>query len=449
MLRIITSVEEARATLLRRAPLDESDVPPAVAARIAELFGGPLTPEEAVRRIVRDVRARGDAALRDWSLRLDGVAPDPLEVPRAEMQRAYQSVRPEVADALRLAAERIRAFHAKQVRHSWIEFEGGTALGQLVRPLARVGLYAPGGRAAYPSTVLMTAVPARVAGVGEVVLATPPARDGAVSPAVLVAADIAGVDRVFRMGGAQAIAALAYGTASVPRVDKLFGPGNIFVTLAKREVFGVVGIDQLAGPSEALLLADKSADADTLAAELLTQAEHDPQATALLLTDSRAQAEAVDAAVERQLAALPRRAIIAEALERQGGVVVVPDLAVGMALANEFAPEHFCLFVADPWALLGQVRNAGAVFVGAQSPHVMGDYVAGPSHVLPTGGAARFASPLHVGDFVKLSSVLAVGPADVARLGPAAMAIGGAEGLDAHVAAIARRLAPSSAQTDG
>ncbi|MBI2323113.1 MAG: histidinol dehydrogenase, partial [Chloroflexi bacterium] len=349
----------------------------------------------------------------------------------------------------RLAAERIRAFHAKQVRHSWIEFEGGTALGQLVRPLARVGLYAPGGRAAYPSTVLMTAVPARVAGVGEVVLATPPARDGAVSPAVLVAADIAGVDRVFRMGGAQAIAALAYGTASVPRVDKLFGPGNIFVTLAKREVFGVVGIDQLAGPSEALLLADKSADADTLAAELLTQAEHDPQATALLLTDSRAQAEAVDAAVERQLAALPRRAIIAEALERQGGVVVVPDLAVGMALANEFAPEHFCLFVADPWALLGQVRNAGAVFVGAQSPHVMGDYVAGPSHVLPTGGAARFASPLHVGDFVKLSSVLAVGPADVARLGPAAMAIGGAEGLDAHVAAIARRLAPSSAQTDG
>lgn len=440
MLRIITDVAEARATVLRRTPVDEVDLPPAVAARIAELFGEPLTPDEAVRRIVRDVRARGDAALRDWSQRLDGVAPEPLEVPRGEIARAYETVAPDVVDALRVAAERIRAFHAKQVQHSWLEFENGTALGQLVRPLARVGLYAPGGRAAYPSTVLMTAVPARVAGVGEVLLATPPARDGLLNPAVLVAADVAGVDRIFRVGGAQAIAAFAFGTASVPRVDKIVGPGNIFVTLAKRQVFGVVAIDQLAGPSEAVLLADASADADTLAAELLTQAEHDPQATALLLTDSRRQAAAVAAAVERQLALLPRRAIIAEALARQGALVVVPDLTVGIALANEFAPEHLCLFVADPWTLLGQVRNAGAIFVGAQAPHVLGDYVAGPSHVLPTSGAARFASPLHVGDFVKRSSVMAIGPADVQRLGPAAMAIGRAEGLEAHVAAIARRL---------
>lgn len=437
-LRIITSLDEARATVLRRAPVDERDLPPAVAARLASLFGEPITPKEAVRRIVRDVRARGDDALREWTLRLDGCAPEPLEVPRGEIAAAYGAVPDEVVAALRLAAERIRAFHAKQVPRSWLDFDGDSALGQLVRPLARVGLYAPGGRAAYPSTVLMTAVPARVAGVGEVLLASPPARDGALNPAVLVASDVAGVDRVFRVGGAQAIAAFAYGTASVPRVDKIFGPGNIFVTLAKRLVFGVVAIDQLAGPSEALLLADASADAETLAAELLTQAEHDPQATALLVTDSLDQARAVAGAVERQLATLPRREIIAEALRRQGGIVVVPDLAIGLDLANDFAPEHLCLCVAEPWALLGQVRNAGAIFVGAQSPHVLGDYIAGPSHVLPTGGAARFASPLHVGDFVKRSSVMAIGPRDAARLGPAAMAIGRAEGLDAHVAAARR-----------
>jgi histidinol dehydrogenase len=440
MLRIFTDLEAARATVLRRAPVDEVELPPAVAARTAALFGEPVSPEEAVRRIVRDVRTRGDAALREWGQRLDGLAPDPLEVPRAEIDAAYQAVPADVVEALRVAAERIRAFHAKQVRHSWLDFDGGSALGQLVRPLERVGLYAPGGRAAYPSTVLMTAVPARVAGVGEVLLATPPGRDGALPPAVLVAADIAGVDRVFRMGGAQAIAALAFGTASVPRVDKIFGPGNIFVTLAKRQVFGVVAIDQLAGPSEALLLADANADAEMLAAELLTQAEHDPQATALLVTDSLRQAEATRDAVERQLTALPQREIISEALARQGGAIVVPDMSAGVALANEFAPEHLCLFVDDPWLLLGQIRNAGAIFVGRQAPHVMGDYVAGPSHVLPTGGTARFASPLNVADFIKLSSVMAIGPADVARLGPAAMAIGRAEGLDAHVAAIARRL---------
>lgn len=432
--------KEAQETVLRRRPLEEAVAPPQVRERIREVFGEDLSPAQVVERIVGDVRARGDAALREWTLKLDGVELDGFEVGQAEVRRAYDAVPPGLAEALRTAAGRIRAFHEKQARRSWIEFAGDSALGQLVRPLGNVGIYAPGGRAAYPSTVLMATIPARVAGVERIVLATPPAKDGALAPAVLAAADIAGVDRIFRIGGAQAIAALAYGTESVPQVDKIVGPGNIFVALAKRLVFGAVAIDQLAGPTETLIIADGSADPTLAAADLLAQAEHDPLATALLLTDSIRLAKAVQGEVERQLAVLERRDIAAEALARHGAVVVAESLTQALDLANGYAPEHLCLLTADPWSLVGQVRHAGAVFLSPHSPEAMGDYVAGPSHVLPTGGTARFSSPLSVDDFLKTISLVALGPQDMAQLGPAAQAIAQAEGLTAHARAVEMRL---------
>jgi histidinol dehydrogenase len=316
-------------------------------------------------------------------------------------------------------------------------------LGQIVRPLARVGLYAPGGRNAYPSSLLMAAIPARVAGVGEVIVCTPPRRDGTLNPSILAVADLCGVDRVFRVGGAQAIGALAYGTASVPRVDKILGPGNIFVTLAKRQVFGVVAIDQLAGPTETLVIADDSAAPATVAADLLAQAEHDPMAGAILLTPSRALAAAVAAEIERQIAGLGRRAIAAEAIATRGGAVITASIEEALALSNEYAPEHLCLLVADPWRYLDRVVNAGGVFLGDDSFEVMGDYIAGPSHIMPTGGAARFSSPLHVGEFLKITSVIALNRDGLDRLGPAAARLARAEGLTAHAAAVDARLAPA------
>jgi histidinol dehydrogenase len=341
---------------------------------------------------------------------------------------------------MRRAAERIAAFHRRQLRSSWMHFEGESVLGQLVRPLERVGVYAPGGRAVYPSTLLMLAVPARVAGVGEVVVASPPRPDGRAAAAILVAAGIAGVDRVYKIGGAQAIAALALGTPSVTRVDKVVGPGNLFVALAKRRLFGEVGIDQVAGPTETLLIADDGANPAAVAADLLAQAEHDPMASPILLTTSLRLALAAAAEVEHQLETLPTRAVAAASLATNGGAVVVESVSEALALANDYAPEHLCLLVADPWRYLPEVRNAGGVFLGERSPETMGDYVAGPSHVMPTSGTARFTSAGNTDDYLKVTNLVALGEGDFAALAADAITLAEAEGLHAHAAAIRARM---------
>jgi histidinol dehydrogenase len=387
--------------------------------------------------------------LRDYTERIDGVTLQDQVLDAGDIEAAYKAVPAELRQALHLAADRIRAFHEREPRQSWVEWdEAGGGLGQVIRPLQRVGVYAPGGTAAYPSSLLMAAIPAQVAGVEEIVVATPPFDRRLVqSPrldqsnaalSILAAARVAGVDRVFLAGGAQAIAALAYGTESVPRVDKVVGAGGLFVTLAKKLVYGDVGIDGLYGPTETLLIADETVDPAIAAADLLAQAEHDPLATALLLTPSARLAEAVRAEVGDQLASQTRREIIDASLAGQGAVLVVDDLEQALVLANEYAPEHLCLLVADPWSLVGRVQNAGGIFVGEASSEALGDYVVGPSHIMPTRGTARFASPLHVGDFVKITSFFAVGQLSP-ELAAAARTIAEAEGLTAHAAAVIAR----------
>jgi histidinol dehydrogenase len=439
LLRIIDDIPTARVTVLRRKPAEEVALPSAVRQRNREVFGADLDVEAVVREIIAMVRSEGDRALHHLGLALDGQDMETFEVLPDALDRAWSDFPREIRDAMELAASRIRRFHEHSMPRNWIEFDGDSTFGQIFRPIRHVGIYAPGGRAIYPSTVLMTAVPARVAGVESIALCTPPGPDGLPHPAILAAARAAGVDRVFRIGGAQAIAALAFGTESVPRVDKIVGPGNAFVTTAKRQLFGIVGIDQLAGPTETLLVADDSASPAALAADLLAQAEHDPMATALLITDSRGVAEETAAEVERRISLLPRREIIADSLRANGAAVVAPTIDVALDLANEFAPEHFCLMTRDAWSFLPRIRNAGGVFIGERSIEAIGDYTAGPSHVMPTGGTARFASPLSVYDFLKISSIFDVSPALFHRIGPPAVALAEVEGLGGHAAAIRLR----------
>ncbi len=417
-------------------------MPAPVRETINATFGADLGAEEVVRRILEDVRTRGDAALRSFSLAFDRVEIDDLLVPPHEIDAAVERVGAAVMGALHQAAERIREFHQHTRRHSWTEHTpNGGALGQLIRPLERVAVYAPGGRAPYPSSVLMAAIPARVAGVPEVVLASPPqAATGDVADVLLAAAHVAGVDAVYRVGGAQAIAALAYGTETVPRVDKIVGPGNLFVVLAKRLVYGQVGIEALPGPTECLVVADDSANPEWVAADLLAQAEHDPLACSLLITPDHALAEAADAAVAEQVRTLPRRAIVEESLANRGGIAEVGSLEEAIDLANAFAGEHLCLAVRDPWSWLGRVRHAGGVFLGELNAEAIGDYTAGPSHIMPTGGTARFSSPVNVDDFLKIVSVFALGPDDLREAGPPAVVLARAEGLEAHARAVEQRL---------
>ncbi|MBI1885512.1 MAG: histidinol dehydrogenase [Chloroflexi bacterium] len=442
-MRIARGVDEARNTVLRRAALESTELPPAVREDIRRVFGAEMGAEEVVERILREVWEEGDAAVVRYNRRIDGVEGDlaklTLQVSRREIEAAYEQVDAGLVEALRLAAERVRGYHEEQLRHAMRSFLDG-GLGQAVRPVQRVGIYAPGTSVVYPSTLLMTAIPARVAGVAEVFAATPTFRDGTVAPVKLVAADIAGVDRVYRAGGAQAIGAFTYGTESIPKVDKICWPGNIFVTLAKKKVFGYVGIDGMFGPSETLIIADDSADPALVAADLLAAAEHDALATAVLVATSEALAGAVSAELQAQLKLLERRAVAAASLEARGGIVVVDELDEAVELADEFAPEHLCLHVADPERLAGRVRNAGCVFLGGGSAESFGDYAAGPSHVLPTGGSARFASPLGVGDFLKATGVVRLDAASLLKLGKAAAAIARAEGLTGHARAIERRL---------
>ena len=439
--RFITDLTEARAALARRRGFEETMLSPRMQEGIRRVFGADLSAEAVVDRILAEVRDEGDAAVRRYTAAFDGVAPEQFEIPRDAWRAALAALGEPLRAAMRLAAEQIAAFHQKQLRTSWLDYSDEGALGQIVRPLERVGIYTPGGTAVYPSSLLMTAVPARVAGVGEIIVCAPPGAEGQVSPLILAAAEVAGVDRLFQIGGAQAIAAMAYGTETIPHVDKIYGPGNIFVVLAKRRVYGIVAIDQLPGPTETLLVADEGADVRLVAADLLAQAEHDPMASAILITTSDALAAAVLDELPEQRATLERGAIATESLAANGLVVVVPDVATAMELANAYAPEHLCLLLRDPWAAVPLVRHAGGVFIGEDSPEALGDYTAGPSHVMPTGGTARFSSPIHVGEFTKVISLAAANRQAVERLGPATSILARAEGLTAHARAIERRMA--------
>lgn len=363
--------------------------------------------EAVVDGIIADVRARGDAALRDCAAKFDHAELDALLVTKQEIEQALAAADPEFLQTLRQAAANIRAFHERQVHKNFvIDDKPGVILGQKYTPIERAGVYVPGGTAAYPSTVLMDVIPAKVAGVQEIVMTTPAGRDGKVNPAILAAASIAGIDKIVKAGGAQAVAALAYGTESVPAVDKIVGPGNVYVATAKRKVFGKVGIDMIAGPSEILVLADGTANPAWVAADMLSQAEHDRLATAVLVTDSEALAKAVQTELEVQIPQLPRADIARESIDSNGKIILTDDLQKAIDAANIIAPEHLEICLDDPFAVLGSIRNAGSIFLGKNAPEALGDYFAGPNHTLPTSGTARFSSPLGVDDFVKRSSFI-------------------------------------------
>ena len=395
----------------------------------------------AVRDIIRQVRERGDEALLELGRRFDAPELDTIEVGPDEWDAGCAQVPVPVAQALDRAYASIRAFHEPQRRSTWMAMDAGRTLGQLILPLDRVGVYVPGGRAEYPSSVLMTAGPASVAGVSDIRLCTPARRDGTVPPTVLYAARIAGVSAVYKVGGAQAIAAMAYGTASVPRVDKIVGPGNAYVCAAKKLLWGVTDMDMLAGPSEVCVVADETADPRYAAADMLSQAEHDPDCAAFLVTTDAALANGVEREIERQMAGLDRRDTLAEALDANGAIIVAQDLEQALLVANACAPEHLALMVADPMAALSKIRHAGAVILGHMTPQTAGDYMAGPSHVLPTGGTARFWSPLNVDTFMKKTSFLGYDADALNAVAEDLTALARSEGFGAHAAAVTIRTA--------
>jgi histidinol dehydrogenase len=432
-MRIVRGAANARAALSENRSVSVDRVSPDVLAKTQEVFGEPLTPTEVVQRILRQVRDGGDGAVRDLTRRLDGIELEDLEVPASAVAGAYEVVPADVVEALKLAARRIREFHEASRPKSWMDASNG--YGVMINPVGRVGAYVPGGTASYPSTVLMTVIPAKVAGVDEVFVCTPCRGDDMPPPVVLVAADIAGADRVYRLSGAQAIAAMAYGTESVPRVDTICGPGNIFVTLAKKLLFGEVGIDGLYGPTETAIVADESANPTLCAADLLAQAEHDVLARSVLITTSERLAEEVNKEIDTRLERLDRADIARAALDDRGCIAIVDDLDQALDLADDFAPEHLSLMVREPSSYVGRVRNAGVVFLGEFSHEVLGDYVAGPSHVMPTSGTARFGSGLGVHSFVKFTPIVALDDDVSAELSRAASVIARAEGLTAHAEA--------------
>ncbi len=422
MIKIMVAKEVAPEEVLNRDIRGEADV------------------SAAVDEILENVRSRGDAALLEYARRFDGAALESLEVTKEELQAGWEAVDEGFRQTLTLARQNIAAFHEKQLHQNFVMAEQpGVVLGQRYTPIERVGVYVPGGTASYPSTVLMDVVPAKLAGVGQIVMATPPAADGSVAPAILAAAKIAGVDRIFKIGGAGAVAALAYGTQSVPRVDKIVGPGNIFVATAKRKVFGLVDIDMIAGPSEILVVADGGCNPAWVAADLLSQAEHDKLASAVLVTDSRPLAKAVAAELERQAAQLPRREIAEASLAANGKIILTDSIAEAVEIANAIAPEHLELAVEDPFALLPGVKNAGSIFLGRCVPEALGDYFAGPNHTLPTSGTARFSSPLGVDDFVKRSSFLYYSREALGKVADRVVEFAEKEGLAAHGRSVAIR----------
>jgi len=393
--------------------------------------------EAAVDAVLESVRARGDEAVLDYTEKFDGVRLPSLRVSEAEIDAAFGAVSAELVDVLREAAENIRRFHREQIRQGF-EFtrEDGAVLGQRVLPLQSAGLYVPGGTASYPSTVLMSAIPAQIAGVSRIVMVTPPGRDGSVAPAILAAARIAGVTEIYKMGGAQAVAALAYGTESIEKVDKIVGPGNIFVATAKRKVFGLVDIDMIAGPSEILVIADASANPAHVAADMLSQAEHDRLASAVLVCTDEALAFAVSNELERQIPLLQRNEIARASIDNNGKIIIAPDIDTGIEIANEIAPEHLELCVEDPFKHLDKVKNAGSVFLGGYTPEALGDYWAGPNHTLPTLGTARFSSPLSVDEFVKRSSYICYTEEALRAAAGGISLFARSEGLEAHARSV-------------
>ncbi|MEA5501312.1 histidinol dehydrogenase [Limnoraphis robusta Tam1] len=437
MLRIITQWVEAQSELRRIASRTHDDMI--------------LNKEATVREVLQTVKRQGDKALLHYTQEFDHqtLTPEQLRVSGSELDAAYQQVSKELLDAIRLAAQQIEAFHRQRVPKSWVQFgEDDVVLGKRYTPVDRAGLYVPGGRAAYPSTVLMNAIPAKVAKVPHVVMITPPGPEGKVNPAVLVAAQVAGVQEIYRVGGAQAVAALAYGTETIPKVDVITGPGNVYVTLAKKLVYGTVGIDSLAGPSEVLIIADSKANPIHVAADLLAQAEHDPMAAAILLTTDSALARRVVAEVERQLVDHPRRTLTEKAIAHYGLVVVVESLEAAAKLSNEFAPEHLELEVEDPWAIVEKIRHAGAIFLGYSTPEAVGDYLAGPNHTLPTSGAARYASALGVETFLKHSSLIQYSQTALQKVANAVNILATAEGLPSHADSVRKRMENPSGEVD-
>ncbi|WGV27927.1 histidinol dehydrogenase [Halotia branconii] len=429
MLRIITQQADVRAELLRICDRTHDE--------------HVLHKEATVREVLQAVKRQGDKAVLHYTSEFDNqtLKPEELRVTGSELDAAYQQVSKELLQAIQLASSQIEAFHRQRVPKSWVHFgDDDVVLGKRYTPVDRAGLYVPGGRAAYPSAVLMNAIPAKVAGVPRVIMATPPRAGKAINPAVLVAAQEAGVQEIYRVGGAQAIAALAYGTETIPQVNVITGPGNIYVTLAKKLVYGVVGIDSLAGPSEVLIIADETANPVHVATDLLAQAEHDPMAAAILLTTDTALAKNVQVAVERQLVDHPRRIDTEKAIAHYGLIVVVESLEAAAEFSNEFAPEHLELEVKDPWAVLPNIRHAGAIFLGYSTPEAVGDYLAGPNHTLPTSGAARYASALGVETFLKHSSIIQYSQTALQKVAGAIDALATAEGLPSHADSVRRRI---------
>ena len=427
--------------LLTKAAFDEVELNPKIREGNKKLFGKDMSAAELVRQIVGDVRRDGDKAVIHYTKLIDRVelTPENLLVSEAEFEAAEQAADPAVVASLRKAAENVRRYHQEQKPNSWMTYrDQGSILGQSIIPIDRVGIYVPGGTAAYPSSVIMNAVPAVVAGVREIIMMVPP-KNGKINPYVLLAARAAGVKKIYKIGGAQAIAAMAFGTETVPRVDKITGPGNIFVTLAKKEVYGHVDIDMLAGPSEILIVADKTADPVYTAADMLSQAEHDPLASSIVITDDEELAGKVAAEAEQQLAKLPRRGIAQASIDRNGLIVVAEDMMQAMRFANVSAPEHMELLTAQPFQLLPYVRHAGAVFLGAYSPEPLGDYFAGPNHVLPTGGTARYYSVLNVETFMKRTSIISYTQPALAAVSDDIIRLAETEGLQAHANAIRLR----------
>lgn len=435
MLRIITQRTEAQNELRRICERTHDDQV--------------VHKEATVREVLQSIKRQGDKALLHYTAEFDQqhLKPEELRVSGSELDAAYQQVPKELLDAIRLACRQVEDFHRQRTPKSWVQFgQDEIVLGKRYTPVDRAGLYVPGGRASYPSTVIMNAVPAKVAGVPRIVMVTPPGPEKAINPAVLVAAQEAGVQEIYRVGGAQAVGALAYGTETVPKVDVITGPGNIYVTLAKKLVYGTVGIDSLAGPSEVLIIADTAADPVHVAADLLAQAEHDPMAAAVLITTHHGLAEAVVAEVDRQLANHPRRTLTEKAIAHYGVVIVVESLEEAAELSNEFAPEHLELEVAEPWDLLEHIRHAGAIFLGCSTPEAVGDYLAGPNHTLPTSGSARYASALSVETFMKHSSIIHYSPAALQKVAGAVEALAIAEGLPSHADSVRLRTQNSSLQ---
>ncbi len=435
MIRIY-ALDEAKTSILKRKPLHRDTFSPVTMQRTEAIFGKGVSPAQAVAKILSSVEENGDQALRQWSKVLDDFEGEDFSIPAARLEEAFAALPASIQHTLEQSVERIRTFHKLQPIHSWITDTMGGALGQRFTPIERVGVYVPGGSAPLPSSLLMSVIPAQVAGVKQIIVTTPPNPD----PVILGAAFLCGIDQIYQLGGAQAIAAMAFGTATIPSVDKIVGAGNLFVTLAKQQLYGTVGLDGLAGPTETMVIADHTANAKWVAADLLAQAEHDVQASAILLTPTPALAREVQVEVGQQIERLSRKNIIKEALDNKSGIIVIDSLDQAASLANQYAAEHLCLSVANPQALMDKINNAGGFFLGEHSFEVLGDYIAGPSHVMPTGGTARFASPLNSLDFVKLSSVIGLNRETTARLTPIAAEFAATEQLTAHAAAARARM---------